>query len=56
MEVDNSVTNYLQQQQRDAPSELARYFSEFEDLYERKQTFINLPEAAAYRVGVYTEF
>ncbi|KAJ2907755.1 26S proteasome regulatory subunit [Coemansia aciculifera] len=62
MEIDNSVATYLQQQQRGAPRELAHYFSEFEDLYERKQltkhveAFINLPEAAAYRVGVYTEF
>ncbi|KAJ2697436.1 26S proteasome regulatory subunit [Coemansia sp. IMI 209128] len=65
MEIDNAVINYLQQQQRDAPSELAHYFSEFEDLYERKiwhqltkhvDTFINLPEAASYRVGIYTEF
>ncbi|KAJ2066450.1 26S proteasome regulatory subunit, partial [Coemansia sp. S2] len=65
MEIDNAVTNYLQQQQREAPSELAHYFSEFEDLYERKiwhqltkhvDTFINLPEAAAYRVSIYTEF
>ncbi|KAJ2752013.1 26S proteasome regulatory subunit [Coemansia aciculifera] len=65
MEIDNAVTSYLQQQQRDAPSELAHYFSEFEDLYERKiwhqltkhvETFINLPEAAAYRVSIYTEF
>ncbi|KAJ2814129.1 26S proteasome regulatory subunit [Coemansia furcata] len=65
MEIDNAVTNYLQQQQREAPSTLAHYFSEFEDLYERKiwhqltkhvETFINLPEAAAYRVSLYTEF
>ncbi|KAJ2649382.1 26S proteasome regulatory subunit [Coemansia sp. RSA 1250] len=65
MEVDSSVNTYLQTQQRQAPSELAHYFAEFEDLYERKiwhqltglvEKFINIPEAAPYRVGIYTEF
>ncbi|KAJ2309486.1 26S proteasome regulatory subunit, partial [Coemansia sp. RSA 2611] len=65
MEVDSGVSTYLQTQQRQAPAELAHYFSEFEDLYERKiwhqltqqvEKFINLPEAASYRVGLYTEF
>ncbi|KAJ2815748.1 26S proteasome regulatory subunit [Coemansia erecta] len=65
MEVDSNVGAYLQTQQRSAPAELAHYFNEFEDLYERKiwhqltklvEKFINIPEAAAYRIGIYNEF
>ncbi|KAJ2162812.1 26S proteasome regulatory subunit [Coemansia sp. RSA 552] len=65
MEVDNSVSTFLQKQQREAPAELGHYFGEFEDLYERKiwhqltrrvEEFINLPEAAPFRVGLYNEF
>ncbi|KAJ2706311.1 26S proteasome regulatory subunit [Coemansia sp. IMI 203386] len=65
MEVDNSVVNYLQKQQQETQGQLASYFSEFEDLYERKvwhqltdkvEKFINLPEAAPYRISLYNEF
>ncbi|KAJ2779968.1 26S proteasome regulatory subunit [Coemansia javaensis] len=65
MEVDNAVSSYLQAQQRQAPAGLAARFAEFEELYERKvwhqltkavEAFINLPEAAPYRIGVYNEF
>ncbi|KAJ1719445.1 26S proteasome regulatory subunit [Coemansia erecta] len=65
MEVDNSVYSYLQKQQHEVPSQLAPYFGEFEDLYERKiwhqltdkvEKFINIPEAAPYRIGLYNEF
>ncbi|KAJ2722654.1 26S proteasome regulatory subunit [Coemansia sp. Benny D115] len=65
MDVDNSVYSYLQKQQRAAPAELASYFTQFEDLYERKiwhqltklvEKFINIPEAAPYRIGLYNEF
>ncbi|KAJ1801590.1 26S proteasome regulatory subunit [Coemansia sp. RSA 2399] len=65
MDVDNPAHNYLQQQQTEAPSALAPYFREFEDLYERKlwhqltkkvEEFINIPEAAPYRIGLYNEF
>ncbi|KAI7831847.1 hypothetical protein BX661DRAFT_209564 [Kickxella alabastrina] len=65
MDVDNSVYTYLQKQQREAPSQLSSYFSEFEDLYERKiwhqltnqvEKFINIPEAAPYRISLYNEF
>ncbi|KAJ1825841.1 26S proteasome regulatory subunit, partial [Coemansia sp. RSA 2703] len=65
MEVDNSVYSYLQKQQNEVPSQLAPYFGEFEDLYERKiwhqltekvEKFINIPEAAPYRIGLYNEF
>ncbi|KAJ2767780.1 26S proteasome regulatory subunit, partial [Coemansia nantahalensis] len=65
MEVDNNVSAYLQAQQRQAPPAVAQHFAEFEGLYERKvwhqltkavEAFINIPEAAPYRVGVYNEF
>ncbi|KAJ2693169.1 26S proteasome regulatory subunit, partial [Coemansia spiralis] len=65
MEVESSVNAYLQAQQRQAPPAVARYFAEFEDLHERKvwhqltkavEAFINIPEAAPYRIGVYNEF
>ncbi|KAJ2655298.1 26S proteasome regulatory subunit [Coemansia sp. RSA 1200] len=65
MDVDNPAHNYLQRLQNEAPSGLAQYFLEFEDLYERKlwhqltkkvEEFINIPEAAPYRIGLYNEF
>ncbi|KAJ1662255.1 26S proteasome regulatory subunit [Coemansia sp. RSA 1813] len=65
MDVDNPAHSYLQQQQNEVPSALAQYFREFEDLYERKlwhqltkkvEAFINIPEAAPYRIGLYNEF
>ncbi|KAJ2512888.1 26S proteasome regulatory subunit [Coemansia sp. RSA 2049] len=65
MDVDNPAHNYLQRLQNEAPSGLAQYFLEFEDLYERKlwhqltkrvEEFINISEAAPYRIGLYNEF
>ncbi|KAJ2445578.1 26S proteasome regulatory subunit [Coemansia sp. RSA 2440] len=65
MDVDSKVGAYLQTQLREAPAELAHFFTEFEDLYERKiwhqltklvETFINIPEAAPFRIGIYNEF
>ncbi|KAI9500920.1 26S proteasome regulatory subunit [Coemansia spiralis] len=65
MEVDNPAYNYLQKQQSEVPSTLTKHFREFEDLYERKlwhqltkkvEEFINIPEAAPYRIGLYNEF
>ncbi|KAJ1950241.1 26S proteasome regulatory subunit [Linderina pennispora] len=65
MEVDNPVYAYLHKQQNEAPGEMSRYFSEFEDLYERKlwhqltqqvEKFINIPEAAPYRIDLYNNF
>ncbi|KAJ2082704.1 26S proteasome regulatory subunit [Coemansia sp. RSA 988] len=65
MDIDDKVSTYLQTQQQHATPEFAQYFGEFEDLYERKiwhqlttvvEKFINIPEAAPYRVGLYHEF
>ncbi|KAJ1959570.1 26S proteasome regulatory subunit [Dipsacomyces acuminosporus] len=65
MDVDNPVYGYLHKQQAEAPGELGQYFSEFEDLYERKlwhqltqqvERFINIPEAAPYRIDLYNTF
>ncbi|KAI8323173.1 PCI-domain-containing protein [Martensiomyces pterosporus] len=64
MDVDNPVYSYLHKQQA-AAGELGHCFSEFEDLYERKlwhqltqqvEKFINIPEAAQYRIDLYNIF
>lgn len=36
MDVDFDVTKFLHEQRQNAPPSLQQYFTEFEDLYERK--------------------
>ncbi|KAI9320553.1 hypothetical protein BX666DRAFT_1909107 [Dichotomocladium elegans] len=65
MEIDFDVPKFLHQERQKAPSNLQRYFTTFEDLYERKLwhqltqsilEFFSQPASAAHQIPIFQQF